>query len=254
MHNSTINNEFPLVVGDGADAATLMLTTVGISGGTHTFNNGLVITNNALFTGAGTVSGNIVIGSGRTFAPGTSNIIFVTIKSGLVLSNGSTTVIGLKPSTGSAWNVEGLTNVVYGGTLQLTNMGGSYSPGQSYKLFYSSHYSGAFTNVVPSTPGPGLRWDTSELAVDGVLRIFFASRPPPILGRNVVIAGGNLILSGSAGTPYDPVCLLTSTNLALPVTNWTCLSTNYFDTNGAVSITNLVLPGEPQRYFRLQLQ
>src|SRR5581483_4686368 len=87
------------------------------------------------------------------------------------LSNGSTIIVGLKPASGFAYNIFGLTNVVYGGTLQFTNVAGTYAAGQSYQIFNSTHYSGAFTNIVPSVPGPNLNWDLSQLAVNGTVKI-----------------------------------------------------------------------------------
>jgi hypothetical protein len=46
--------------------------------------------------------------------------------------------------------------------------------------------------------------------------------------------------------------LLTSTNIAATV--WTTWVTNYFDTSGNVIFTNPILPGEPARFFRLQVE
>lgn len=249
VNRTTVNNGNTLVVGDGTDAATFQM----LNSGTHTFSGGLVVSSNALFTGAGSVNGNVFIGSGGTFVPGTTNIWFITMNNRLVLSNGCTTVLGLSPSSGNANNVQGLTNVIYGGTLQLTNLGGTYASGQSYTLFSAGHYDGAFNNLVPSTPGPGLRWDTNELNVDGVLRVLPAIIAPPVIG-SVAISGGNLIVNASSGIAYDPVYLLTSTNLVSPISDWTCWSINYFDANGAVSITNIIVPGELERYFLLQVQ
>ncbi len=251
LNGTSYGNAAPFVVGDGADAATFQM----LNSGTHSFSGGLVVSSNALLTGAGTVNGNVSIGNGGTFAPGSTNFWTLNMNSGLVLSNGSTSVMGLNVHYNSIYVVYGATNVVYGGTLQLTNLASPtpFTSGQTYDLFYASNYSGAFSNLVPATPGPGLRWDTNELNIDGVLRIFPTHSQPPVLGSNVAIASGNLILSASSGIPYDPVYLLTSTNVATPITNWTYCATNYFGTNGAVSITNAIVPGEPQRYFRLQV-
>jgi hypothetical protein len=160
--------------------------------------------------------------------------------------------MGLEPGS-MASNVQGLTNMVYGGTLQLTNLAGPHPfPFGSYTLFYASNYSGAFNNLVPSTPGPGGRWDTSELTVDGTLRVLSANVPPPNIHRAVMI-GGSLVLTPFPGVPYDPCYLLTSTNLAVPLANWACITTNYFDVNGNTSFTNAIFPGEPGRYFQLKV-
>jgi hypothetical protein len=61
--------------------------------------------------------------------------------------------------------------------------------------------------------------------------------------------GTNLVITGANGAPYNPVFLLGSTNLTLPMTNWIHLDTNTFDFVGNVNFTNAVT--SPQYYFRL---
>jgi hypothetical protein len=57
----------------------------------------------------------------------------------------------------------------------------------------------------------------------------------------------------TAGIPYDPCFLLTSTNLATPSSGWFPVATNYFDVTGTTSFTNLTTTGDPQRYFQPQV-
>jgi hypothetical protein len=52
--NTVVSNGQPFVVGDGTDTANYIL-----QGGTHSFNNGLVISNNSLLSGCGTVNGAV---------------------------------------------------------------------------------------------------------------------------------------------------------------------------------------------------
>jgi polygalacturonase len=51
------------------------------------------------------------------------------------------------------------------------------------------------------------------------------------------------------GTHY----VLTSTNIALPLTNWTRLVTNQFDGSGNFNFTNAMNPNSPQSFYLLQL-
>jgi hypothetical protein len=46
---------------------------------------------------------------------------------------------------------------------------------------------------------------------------------------------------------------LSSTDIALPVANWTPVTTNYFDLNGQFRITNAIHVNFPQQFFLLQL-
>src|SRR5205823_5889260 len=100
--------------------------------------------------------------------------------------------------------------------------------------------------------GTGLAWNTSFLTVDGTLRVASAATRPTITGTTV--SGGNLILSGSGGTPTSSYVLLSSTNVAAPLVNWTPVSTNSFDGTGHFSITNAVSPSVPRSFFLLQAQ
>ena len=71
---------------------------------------------------------------------------------------------------------------------------------------------------------------------------------------SISISGDGLSLNGTGGVGNANFYLLGSTNLALPVANWTRLLTNQFDGNGNFSLTNAINPGGPQTFYRLQLQ
>jgi hypothetical protein len=78
------------------------------------------------------------------------------------------------------------------------------------------------------------------------------SSAPPIFGP-VNFNGSALVMTGSNGNPGASYYLLATTNLALPIMNWTVLSTNTFDGAGNFSFTNTA-PTGPQQYFMLRLQ
>lgn len=242
----------PLTVGDGVHGAIFQMVTNAPGLNSGLFTGGFNVANNAWLTGDGTVNGSVTVSSGGTFAPGITNLASVTVNGSLLLNNGSTTLMALQPSSVSACNVSGLTNVVYGGTLQLTNLGGAYQAGQSFSLFSSTQYNGAFAALSPATPGNGLQWDTYALDVNGTLRIVSATPSPPVIG-SVAQAAGNLTITASDGLAYDPCYLLTSTNLAMPLSSWTCVATNYFNLNGTTTFTYAISTGEPARFFQLQV-
>ena len=241
----------PLVVGDGTDMATFQTLNNG------TFSGGFIVSSNATLTGVGTVNGNVTIRNGGTITFGTASVSNMVVNGNLTLNDGGTTFMKLNavnaPGTSPSDSIAGATNLTYGGTLQLTNLSGNLTGAiYSFKLFNASNYSGAFSSLVPATPRAGLRWDTYELNVDGVLRIFPVTSPTPVIG-GTAISSTNLIVSANAGIPYDPCYLLTSTNLAAPLSDWTCIATNYYDVTGATGFTNAISPAEPARYFQLQV-
>jgi T5SS/PEP-CTERM-associated repeat protein len=248
--SGNVNNGSAFVVGDGTNAATLSLANDHFApGGAHAFAGGLVISSNAVLTGAGTVIGNVFVRSGAMIAPGTSNNLFTTLNGSLVLSNGSSTVLKLNALSASAWHFEGATSVTLGGTLRLTNLAGAFGDGQSFRLFSSSNLQGAFSSITPTSPGPGLKWNTNQLSVDGTLRVCNIHALPPVI-TSAQCTASNFLIYASAGVPYDPCFVLTSTNL----TSWEYRMTNTFNTYGNVTITNVVFLDEPARFFRLQVE
>ena len=61
----------------------------------------------------------------------------------------------------------------------------------------------------------------------------------------------NMALNAIGGSANHQVIVLTSTNIALPTTNWSHFTTNNFDFAGTLSLTNGITAGERQRFFRL---
>ncbi|HEY1788043.1 MAG TPA: hypothetical protein VGJ73_07805 [Verrucomicrobiae bacterium] len=74
----------------------------------------------------------------------------------------------------------------------------------------------------------------------------------PIFGT-VEFNGTSLVMTGSNGIPGMSYYVLSATNLALPTTNWTVLSTNAFNSFGNFSFTTTTTTA-PQQYFLLRLQ
>jgi fibronectin-binding autotransporter adhesin len=206
----------PLVVGNGTNSATFEM----LNSGSHIFRGGISISPNAMLKGVGIVIGNIFVNNGGTVAPGSTNLGVIMDAGNFTLNPGSTNLMKLNAHSGSSDGLTGITNLVYGGTLQLTNLEGSLTAGNSFKLFSATNYFGAFDNLVPATPGNDLRWDTNELNIDGVLRVFSATTLPPAFD-SVTAVGTNLMITASGGISYDPCYLLTSTNLMAPLSNCT---------------------------------
>ena len=196
------------------------------------------------------MKGNSTRASGATLAPGGSlnTLIF---NDNLTLSGGSTTLVEISGSPAANDSAQVAGNLILNGTLVITNDGvNSLNAGDRFKLFSAGSYSGAFTNIQPVVPQPGLRWDVSELT-NGILKI--AAAPPPVIGK-ISIAGTNLIFSGTNAPANETYWLLSSTNLDLPLRDWPVVSTNNFDRNGGFDLTNPVGKSSSQMFYLLQLQ
>jgi hypothetical protein len=206
--------------------------------------------------GIGTISGKLVVSPGATIAPAGTNIILGmteganltgTITANNVTLNGTTTL----KLDGSGVNDEiaSVASITYGGTLNVVNVSGTpLTAGNSFQLFSAATYSGSFSSISPATPGTGLAWDTSQLDSNGFLNVVSASATGPVISSTSV-SGGNLVFSGTGGTPNGTYVVFSTTNLATAV--WVPVATNSFNASGGFSVTNAFSTKTPQMYFRL---
>ncbi len=210
--------------------------------------------------GIGQINGKLIVSAGAIISPaGTNTTIGITTGANATGTISATNAVVLNGTTtlklnGSGVNdqVQAGTSVTYGGTLNLVNVSGTpLANGNSFQVFNAPSYLGSFASITPATPGPGLAWDTSQLNTFGFINVVTGSSAPVISSTKV--SGGNLIFSGTGGTPNGVYNVLTSTNIATPFASWTISSTNNFDGSGAFSVTNAIAPGTPQRFYLLKL-
>ena len=200
--------------------------------------------------GNGSIIGPVTVGNGALLSPGEQTLGVLTFNNALTLAAGSTTVFGVDKDapTNSLAIVAG--HLTYGGTLVVTNLG--VTPlvlGDAFTLFQAGSYSGSFTNIAPATPGPGLVWDATSLAVNGTLKVAAPSRAT-ITG--IAAAGTNGFSLTFTGTNGNAWTVLASTNLALPLINWTTLGNGVFGSGASVyqdqEGTNFT-----QRFYKIQV-
>ncbi len=123
--------------------------------------------------GTGVIASAVFVDTNGVFSPGDTGIGTLTINNTLTMQPGSTNVFNVNTDTLEHDRAAGMTAVAYGGTLIInpSGLGTAVTNGASAQLFSAASYSGAFGAIVPTTPGPGLVWDTSQLTVDGTLKI-----------------------------------------------------------------------------------
>jgi fibronectin-binding autotransporter adhesin len=202
--------------------------------------------------GTGAITAPVVINQGGALAPGGLSVPIATLTFGNTLSLGGTTRMDVNKTGGVFVNdlVFGVTTLQLGGTLQLNITGEPLVVGDVIPLFNFNSASGSFSAITPSTPGPGLAWDTSSLAANGALGVAaFTSRPE---FGTVLQSAGAIVMNGSNGPPGATYYVLSSTNIATPLNQWLPVLTNAFDAGGNFSATNLIDPATPQRFFLLQ--
>jgi autotransporter-associated beta strand protein len=203
--------------------------------------------------GNGTVlGGNVNFGSGSTLAVGFAGSTYtLTMTGNLTFGAGSTNYVTINKTTGVASDrVVGLTNVTVGGTLVINNIGNTMAAGDSIQLFSATNYSGNFSTIVPSTPGPGLAWSTGTFHTDGTLRVVSTAGPHI---ATVSISGTNIVLSGTGGTANSGYSVLSQTNLLKPLNTWILAGTNVFDGSGNFKFTNGITAGTPASFYLIRV-
>jgi len=212
----------------------------------------LTLVSGQTLTGSGVLKGNVMVGNGATLAPG-SSVGALTFSNNLALTGGSLTTLALNATLLTNEVVQVAGTLTYGGTLALTNVSGTLANGESFKLFRAANASGGFTNITPALPGLNLAWNTNNLAVNGTLGVMAQATASPKIGA-LTFSGSDLILSGSNGVADWTYYVLATTNLALPLADWTMVSTNTFDGSGNFNLTNFASPASSQNFYLLKLQ
>ncbi len=148
--------------GTTVNAGTLFVTGSAASSATSIGSGGML-------GGTGTL-GAVTVASGGTLAPGVGGIGTLTLSSA-ALSLSGTTAMELNKAAGTSDSVQGISTATYGGTLTVTNLGGTLAAGDSFTLFSASMYAGSFSNItLPSLP-TGLAWNTANLGVNGTINV-----------------------------------------------------------------------------------
>ncbi len=156
----------------------------------------LTLTAGQSLHGNGSITGPTVIGPGATVSPGAAAGSPGTLTISGTLQLQGSAELELNATTGAGDQLAA-GNVVYGGTLVLTNLAGILSATNTFKLFNAAGYAGAFAALIPAVPGPGLAWNTNTLASDGTLRLLATVNLHPT-NLLATVAGGILTLSWPA--------------------------------------------------------
>lgn len=142
---------------------------------------------------------------------------------------------------------------------------GNYSATTPYVDVYTSdanslelsHQSLGHTSWVGAAP-------TSGISNPGTIAFYSYAAPvildqvdvvggaPPVIS-SASASGNSLILSGTNSVTSGTYYLMSSTNLALPQSSWTCEATNQFFGN-SFSFTNPISPGSPEKFYLLQVK
>jgi fibronectin-binding autotransporter adhesin len=168
-----------------------------VSAGTLLVNgsiNGSTLTVISLATlgGTGVINGPVTVLAGGILAPGASIGTF-TINNSLALSGNTIMEINKTSAVLTSDRVTGVSTLTYGGTLTITATGSPLAENDTFDLFDATTFAGSFANInLPALPSC-LVWDTSQLTVNGTIRV----GPCPVQQLTV---SGQIELQGFVGT------------------------------------------------------
>jgi hypothetical protein len=194
---------------------------------------------------SGTIAGPVTVGTGAQLSAGINSMGTLTINNALTFSGGSSALFRINNNGGVTNNdlVSGLTGVSYSGTLVVTNSGtGPLAVGSVFKLFNSAAAeSGNFSSVIVLPSGSGtFNPATGQLTI---------TSSGSVTLNHPFVSNGNLVLTGT-GSPGTGYTLLSSTNVALPLAQWTTNASGSFSGSGTSS--NAIPLTSTNRFFLLR--
>jgi hypothetical protein len=170
-------------------------------------------------SGTGVIGGAVTING--IFAPGTNGIGILTVNNVLALNTGSATTLAINRTvgTGAYGEVAGLTSATFGGTLTVSNLGGTFQNGDSFKLFSLGSGSNFTATNLPAL-GTGLKWNWNPAS--GVLSVVSSGPSGPASITNS-LSGSTLTLTWPAGQGWTLVSQTNSLSAGLGA-NWAPVS------------------------------
>jgi autotransporter-associated beta strand protein len=243
-----------------ANAGTLTLAAantcqggVFVSGGTLLVNGSLpagnvVTATSGTLGGSGAINCPVTVQSGATLQPGAGGATVGLLNINSTLSLGGTTAMYVNKTGATNSQVAGLSTVIYGGTLNVANLGGTFVAGDKFTLFNAASHLGSFSAVnLPALPG-GLNWSNS-LAIDGSIQVVNGVNTNPT-NITATVSGSTLSLSWPAD--HTGWRLLVQTNHL--VGGISTVSTDWMTVPGSTTInqTNITInPALPTEFYRL---
>jgi fibronectin-binding autotransporter adhesin len=217
--------------------ATAIVNTI-LAGGTASANNGVVVN-----------GGSLTVSSGGVIGAASAPVSVFTLNNSTLTLTPATTVTNANVGT---LNLGGTTNVINIASLPVVTYPATFTLAK-YTNQPSSFNIGLGTIPAGSYGSAYITNDTTALAVELVLTANIAPPAPPVFS-SATISNGSVVLSGTNGVAMGNYYVLSSTNVALPLTNWTPVLTNQFDNSGnfSVTLTNAT-SGGPRQFFLLQL-
>ncbi len=147
-----------------------------IVNGKNSGKGSVSVSNEATLAGTGSITGAVTINEGGAIQAGDEEIggKMLTLGSSLTVNAGGIVSVQANRTTCNTINVKGAITLKEGAVLRLSEGKFDEAPYASttYQVFSATGgISGEFAEIIPSTPGEGQTWDTSELYTRGVIKV-----------------------------------------------------------------------------------
>lgn len=231
--------------GNGWNANVISVTSNGLS--TGTFLSGGSLSN---FYGFWTANYSFFMPYGSTNISLNYSGLFADDRVVLELNGKPINAVGIKaPGVGYMVFSNGGSSVSY--SFSQLNSSGAVSNGfifggqNNLTAIVNNTFDGIFGGLTSITNSG----DHTGFAVTGTLSYYLNLF---ITGLN--LAGSNLVINAANGSAGGTYTVLTSTNLALPLSQWTPAASNLTagNSNFTIVATNAVSPGAPEQFFMIQ--
>lgn len=216
---------------------TLATTTASVGAGSYTVTNGSTL--------------DVLVGAAGAQMP----------IANLTLGNSGADSATLKIDTLATGNPTAAPVIIAGaltgsGTVNIALSGTALTVGTFPLVTYSGETLSGSLNFVPAAGITGTLTDNHA----GLISVTINSVAPPaptasasitkasVVGTNLVVHGTN---NNVPNTNYH-YAVLTSTNLMLPLSNWTPVITNTFNPDGTFDYTNPIVPGTARQFIDVQ--
>ena len=217
--------------------------------------SGVTVNSNATLAGTGTINGTVAINAGGVLAPGAASIGTLTLNSNLTLAGNVNVRVNRSGFASDEAVVSGTLTNAGTGTITVTNLGSALQGNDTFALFNKALANGSALTVT----GAGVTW-SNALALNGTISVvptvIIPTISPAITNFSLANGNQNVVINGTNGQSGGTYYLLTSTNVATPLSQWTAVATNVVSTSGASAAftfigTNAVTSGVKQQFFIL---
>ena len=139
--------------------------------GTYFTPGNYTVKSGATLSGKGTTEAAVVVENGGTIAPGDFGIGTFTSNNSITMKDGATLNIEVNRKNKTSDRLTTKSTLTAAGTLNITLIDGNFAEGDSFYALAAQTFKGAFSEILPATPGEGLIWDTSRLLITGQLMV-----------------------------------------------------------------------------------